>query len=320
MDISVIICTWNNSKRLAITLEAISQCIIPKELNWEIVIVNNNCTDDTDKIIRALAEKLPFVYVKELQQGLSRARNKGLEVAKGKLIIFTDDDVKPCQEWLSSYWAAYQEKPEGFFFGGPVESEFEISNFDRDLLLLAPSSVKGLSWENNPRILNKDEYFIGANWACPSYALKDSGSFDINKGLNASPKIIIIGEEADLMDRLKELGLTPWYLPTAKLLHFVPKYKLNLKHISARWESEGYTIARENMVNFQLHLIFGIPRWMFRRIFVLWKKWILTKLIGKKAYREYRRFRGMIGIMKATRENYLQIIFDKSKNKLLKNY
>ena len=81
MNVSVIICTWNNCRRLAITLDAISQCVIPPNLQWELVLVNNNCTDETQRVAREFANKLPLVYVEEPQQGLSRAKNKGLRVA-----------------------------------------------------------------------------------------------------------------------------------------------------------------------------------------------------------------------------------------------
>ncbi len=65
MDISILICTWNNSKRLRIALDFISHCTIPKGLDWEVVLVNNNCTDDTDKVVEDFSSKLPLKYVNE---------------------------------------------------------------------------------------------------------------------------------------------------------------------------------------------------------------------------------------------------------------
>lgn len=87
MKISVIICTWNNAKRLAITLQSFTTCSIPDDVTWEVVLVNNNCTDETDQVVGQFKGKLPLVYVREPQQSLSRARNAGLAVATGRLIV-----------------------------------------------------------------------------------------------------------------------------------------------------------------------------------------------------------------------------------------
>ena len=84
--VSVVLCTWNNAKRLAITLDAISKCAF--DMKWELVVVNNNCSDETDQVVEACREKLPIVYVHETRQGLSRARNAGLSAASGELVVF----------------------------------------------------------------------------------------------------------------------------------------------------------------------------------------------------------------------------------------
>jgi glycosyltransferase involved in cell wall biosynthesis len=48
MDISIVIPTWNNCRRLAQTLSALCGCDVPPALEWELVVVNNQCTDDTN--------------------------------------------------------------------------------------------------------------------------------------------------------------------------------------------------------------------------------------------------------------------------------
>ncbi|MCC6444207.1 MAG: glycosyltransferase family 2 protein [Armatimonadetes bacterium] len=237
MDISVILSTWNNSNRLRITLEAISQCKVPEGILWELVLVNNNCTDETDEVARNFADKLPILYIKEPRQGLSRAKNAGIKAARGKLIIFTDDDVKPCRDWIAIYWSAYQANPEGYFWGGPIESEFGNGNIDEELVRLAPPSVKGLSFGSDMKILSPDEYLVAANWACPAEAIRTAGGFDISTGLNPASGKVIVGEETDLMSRLMQMGLVENYLPEAGIKHFVPEDKCSLGHILSRFGS-----------------------------------------------------------------------------------
>jgi hypothetical protein len=51
MHVTVAICTWNRAGLLAQTLEQMRQLVIPPGVTWELIVVNNNCTDDTDQVI-----------------------------------------------------------------------------------------------------------------------------------------------------------------------------------------------------------------------------------------------------------------------------
>ena len=145
-DLSLVLCTWNNAARLRITLDAIAQCNVPEGMRWELVLVNNNCTDATDAVAAEFAKRLPLHLVHEPAPGLSRARNAGLSAATGDLVVFTDDDVRPYPHWLAAFWDAYRRYPEGHYFGGPIESEFEGVQPDERLVALAPPSVRGLDY------------------------------------------------------------------------------------------------------------------------------------------------------------------------------
>lgn len=239
MDLSVLVCTWNNAKRLRITLEAITQCTIPQEVQWELVLVNNNCVDSTDDVVAEFTGRLPIKYVHEPTPGLSHARNAGLRVATGRLIIFTDDDVSPYPSWLVSYWHAFTLDGTGFYFGGPLESEFEQTPVDSEILRKAPLSVKGLDYGPN-KLVRRDLIFIGPNWACPRKGLEEVGGFNSSLGLVGGRKKISVGEESDIMRRLRDIGWMPCYLPDARLRHFVPADKVSLRHIAGRREAFGY--------------------------------------------------------------------------------
>lgn len=241
MDISVIVCTWNNEGNLSDTLSSFCGAANMVDVRWELIVVDNNSDDNTKDVVMSFLDKLPVVYVYEVKQGLSYARNKGLGVAKGDLIIFTDDDVRPVGKWLQVYWDAYCEKPEGHFFGGPVFSCYEDGPPATELLKYAPASVKGLSRGPSNRLLNPREYFLGANWACPRKHLVEVEGFDVRLGLNPSGNRVMVSEETDLMDRLRSAGLAGLYLADAEIGHVVPSSKCTLNHIAARKEAEAYS-------------------------------------------------------------------------------
>lgn len=297
------ICTWNNSRRLAGALAALSRCVIPDQLGWELIVVDNNCTDDTERVVHGFTHAVPIVYVREPRQGLSHARNAGLRIARGRLIIFTDDDVRPDPGWIAAYWAAYRATPQGYYFGGPVDSEFEDGKPDDDLLRIAFPSIKGLDWGPEPRRLIDTEGFAGANWACPAQALAGGPGFDPSLGLISSSPRMRAGEETDLMMRLRRDGLLPWYLPAARLSHFVPAGKCTLEHVAARYEAFGRYSARAALARPpRPRAVWGWPPWLSRQTAKLWLKWLWARARGRKAYVEYVRWRQMLGTLRATRE------------------
>jgi glycosyltransferase involved in cell wall biosynthesis len=302
MDVSVLICTWNNSARLAVTLEALTKCIRPPGLRWQVVVVNNRCTDDTDQVVRAFTGRLPLVGVFEPEQGLSHARNAGLRAASGKLVLFTDDDVRPYPDWLSAYWTSYQEKGSRCYYGGPVEPEFEADNFDRDLLPLAPYSVRGLDWGTEARALRPRELFIGPNWACPAEAVRKVGGFDPRLGLNSSRSTLCVAEETDLMRRLQRAGLAAWYVPGARLRHFVPAPKCTLEHIAERIAA-GAAYRAERWLDYSNGTtILGVPLRLGRELLAAWVKWAGRRASGQKGYPEYIRWRRALGSLRGVRK------------------
>ena len=254
-DLSVILCTWNNSKRLAITLDAIAECEIPECLQWELIVVNNICTDDTDAVVASFTDQLPINYVHEPKQGLSNARNAGLAAAAGEWVLFTDDDVRPYPQWVAAYWEVITKQGGEYFFGGPVESEFEGDGLPREIRKFAPASVKGFDWgpyEHEPKQAGN---FLSANWCSRTDQLVQSGGFNPEMGLGASEKRIMVGEETDLMIRLKQKGLKPWYVPRAKIRHFVPADKCKIEHLSGRYGAWVYqnTNAPKSIFRFMYH-------------------------------------------------------------------
>ena len=103
--ISVVLCTYNNADSLAITLEQLSRQKLQNNDDVEIILVDNNSPDHTQRIFQEFSEKsyLTNSCFFESRQGLSHARNTGVANAKGHYILFTDDDADIPENWLESY-------------------------------------------------------------------------------------------------------------------------------------------------------------------------------------------------------------------------
>jgi len=94
---SVVVCTRNRARRVAVCLDAIARLDHP---NFEVVVVDNS---DGDPAVRRAAEACGARYVVEPRPGLSRARNVGARAARGAIVAFTDDDATPASDWLSRH-------------------------------------------------------------------------------------------------------------------------------------------------------------------------------------------------------------------------
>ena len=111
MKLSIVICTWNRSSLLAQTLEQFTRLRVPEHSTWEVLIVNNACTDDTDAVIKRFDGSLPIRRLFEAVAGHTHARNCAIRHATGDLLIWTDDDVLVSEDWLTRYEEAYARYP-----------------------------------------------------------------------------------------------------------------------------------------------------------------------------------------------------------------
>jgi glucosyl-dolichyl phosphate glucuronosyltransferase len=118
-DVSVVICTYNREAMLRGALDSVlSQVGAP---SFELLVVDNNSTDHTSAIIADVSTQDPRVrQLRETRQGLSHARNCAIGAARGRLIAFTDDDVRAAPNWIASIVGAFDEHPGASVVGGRV--------------------------------------------------------------------------------------------------------------------------------------------------------------------------------------------------------
>ena len=104
--VSVVICTWNRCQILAGCLDSLATHGWGQSNAWEVVVIDNNSTDETASVVASYREALPIRYALEPAQGITHARNRGLHVAASRIIFFIDDDVRIRALWLEGYLAA----------------------------------------------------------------------------------------------------------------------------------------------------------------------------------------------------------------------
>src|SRR5215475_15705591 len=98
--ISVIICTYNRCESLLGALKSLETMLIPPDLAWELLVIDNNSSDKTSEAVGSFLSRgtLPLTYVFEPVAGLSTARNRGILESSGEIVAFLDDDVEVSPE------------------------------------------------------------------------------------------------------------------------------------------------------------------------------------------------------------------------------
>ncbi len=101
-QISVVVCSLNGERHLGRCLAALS---IQTHDAYEVIVVDDGSTDATGSIAAAAGVR---VVRHERPRGLSAARNAGIRLARGAVVVFTDDDCEPNPTWLAELDRTYR--------------------------------------------------------------------------------------------------------------------------------------------------------------------------------------------------------------------
>ena len=225
--ISVILCTYNRERYIYPVLKSIAEGSFPRS-EYEIVLVNNNSTDNTEGECHRFVADYPdvtFRYCIEPQQGLSYARNCGIREAAGDVLVYVDDDALVNKEYLKTYADFFARNSDAVAAGGPILPQYDgceepawMSHYTRQLV--TGKLYLGEKEKEFPR----GAFPGGGNAAYRSSVFDAVGLFNVELGRKGNS--LIGAEEKDLFDKMTTQGMKFYYLPTAILYHLIPPKKL----------------------------------------------------------------------------------------------
>jgi glycosyltransferase involved in cell wall biosynthesis len=118
--VTVAICSWNRAALLRETLKQMTHLERNDSIDWELLVVDNNSTDQTPDVLAEFAGQLPL-RLREPKPRKSNAANLVVKEARGEYILWTDDDVLVEPDWLRQYVTAFQRYPNAEVFGGRID-------------------------------------------------------------------------------------------------------------------------------------------------------------------------------------------------------
>lgn len=219
--ISIIICTYN---RVNILKDCLKSVLLATKNNIgvEILVVNNNSTDNTEELVLELLKSHPNLkYFNESNTGLSYARNSGARLASYEWLVYIDDDVLIESNFIAT-----------------IEKTIKTNNYDAFGGKDAPWYRSGKpNWMQNkylsnnlaydqPSTLKDNQFMIGCIMILKKELVLNLGGFNTKLGMSGEQ--VAYGEETDLQIKAKAAGYKIGYNPSIEVKHLVAPYKMKL--------------------------------------------------------------------------------------------
>lgn len=226
IEISVVIPTYNRADTLKAVLPTLlNQTVHPD--NYEILICDSGSDDGTAEYVQSLQSPV-IRWLPGPNQGRSGARNRGIENARGWLILFTDADILADPNLLATHLRAHQAHPGS----AAVGNEIQVNSLEEYRLFSKDPAAH--SRHNPNRRFLPWHYFLTGNASVPKAVLQQVGGFDISfQGYGH--------EDLELGYRLLKAGLKIHYLPLAINYHCHP---VTFEEQKGRMRLAGHSTVR----------------------------------------------------------------------------
>mgnify|MGYP002620975778 CR=1 FL=1 len=239
---TVVVCSYNREKYIADAIKSLLNQSLDKRL-YEILIIDNNSTDSTGEIARDYVQKYESThqirYVKETNQGLCFARNRGIQEAQGKFIVYMDDDGIADPNFLEVQHHFLTDFDYVIGLGGKIIPRY-VDGKPKWIDGILEGLVSKVDHGDKVFQYTGKKYPVGCNMTYRKDILEQVGMFDT--GIGQVGDNLVRGDETELYERIKKLNRPVYYLPKSRVEHVIEKNRLTRDHI--RKMSEGVGIGR----------------------------------------------------------------------------
>lgn len=223
--VSVAICTYNRPDLLAQTLKSVLEQDYPVGL-LEVLVIDNNSPPSTRAVVESFQNHRPAPrWVQETKQGLTHARNRAIQESTGELLIFADDDIVARPGWVREMVRPFIEvaNPRNGAIAGTV-----IPVFPHGCPRWLERYIQPQKFRADAGPLGNRENPMGASLAFPREIFDVVGVFRVDLGRRGDE--LLMGDETELLLRIRRAGYTVWFAPAAVIEHQMPRSRLTLRY------------------------------------------------------------------------------------------
>ncbi len=234
MDFTVAICTYNGENRLPEVLELLRNQVLTENLSWEVIVIDNNSTDNTAKIVQQYQTNWsatnPLIYCFEPQQGAGFARKRAISESHAELIGFLDDDNLPKLDWVAVAYTFGKEYPRAGAYGSQIHADYEVQppdNFARiaPFLAITERGSQPLLYHPSKKLLPPSAGLVVRKQAwlesVPNHCIL-TGRVKGN---------MLTSEDIEVLSYIQKTGWEIWYNPAMQLFHKIPSWRLQRNYL-----------------------------------------------------------------------------------------
>lgn len=257
--ITIIICTWNRAETLSTTLKSLNDHPIPSGVDIEVVLVDNNSSDNTKTVVDDALAIWRFGvlrYLFEPRQGKQFALNSGIAFSTYDILAFTDDDIIFDKNWAAEIVRIFSD-PSIDLVGGKTLITWPPAGQPEWYHPNMSAILAGVDLGNNRYAPAPLEYApAGSNMVARRSLFQRIGGF-------AETHYRHMDFEFGM--RSQRVGANIAYEPT--LLVYAPVDEACLtKRYFRRWAFKA-GIARDTYQSKVDKNLLAVPRWVFRQLF-----------------------------------------------------
>lgn len=257
-DFTVAIRTYNRADWLAKILERLRSQINTEQIQWEVVVVDNNSTDHTVQVINNYQanwpDLYPLRYYLESQQGASFARKRAIQEAQGEFIGFLDDDNIPALDWVVTAYAFGQAHPKAGAFGGQIHGVFEVDppkNFKRIAHFLPVIERSQAICFNSYKYSRKRVLPPGAGLVIRRQVWLDSVPDQLVLQGPVGDSLALKGEDIEALLHMWKADWEIWFNPAMHIFHQIPKSRFEREYLLRFFRGIGLGRCYTRMLGYE---------------------------------------------------------------------
>lgn len=227
----MIICSYNRRNYITGAMESLYNQTLEKN-KFEVIVVDNNSSDDTEKICIAYINERPDFNIKflsESKQGASFARNTGAALAQFELLVFMDDDALAAPDYLERILLFFKAHPDAAGLGGKIVPKY-IPQKPSWMSYYVSSLVGNFDYSKHAVEFKPGKYPLESNMIVTKKDFLAVGGF--NTALPGVKGTLRIGGEGkDFFLKVQKLNKRIFYDPDIAVEHIVEVKKLTREYM-----------------------------------------------------------------------------------------
>jgi glycosyltransferase involved in cell wall biosynthesis len=203
---SIIVPTYNRAAQLASCLEGLARLDYPRD-RFEVLVVDDGSETSPEIVIAPFRGRVEVTLLAQEHGGPAAARNTGARAARGRYLVFTDDDCTPAADWLRALESRFGETP-FHAIGGPTTNAYPDNIF-----AVTSQLILDMMFARSNADPSKAHLLASNNLALPA------DGFHAIHGFDASQFPIAAGEDRDICERWVDHGHGIIYASEVRVCH-----------------------------------------------------------------------------------------------------